>query len=412
MDTEEILRLMNVAIEKDNFSEFGDLLKKHGSKLPVEQRREVLCNALVAAIEKKWKCVFEDLWKSHGSKFPAERRREVVYRAIHAAIKNGGFYFSDFNHIEFLLQDHGSELSAEQRREVVYLAIHLAIERRHFEWIEFLWWYFGSELSAEQRRETVRIAVYAAVDAAIFVECEESKKCKVLGDGTIIRIKLKDFASQLSDKELIAATRRALYATIEKNRFGLFLEFLRNHPYRSELLPPEEVITIIHCAIYASIKQGAFFYSRTLLESYGSELISREMANVLNEMMDKIDKSLATNLATCPQYVVNTKSTLLSWANDQCQKIARAYGIKITQQAIQAQGEALIEAESIAAAMNQVILAYQDVPPAEQNVVQEEEVQPKKRVQKALADLYCTVEHAYRTFLSKKQHLFASVSTS
>jgi hypothetical protein len=123
---------------------------------------------------------------------------------------------------------------------------------------------------------------------------------------------------------------------------------------------------------------------------------------VLMGMMNEATK--AENLANTSAWVEKlqkTKSTLLSWANDQCKKIAKAYRInKITQQTVQAQGEALIAAESIASTMNQVILAYQDVPPAGQDVVQE--VQPKEvRVQKALADLYCTVEHAHRTFLSK-----------
>jgi hypothetical protein len=421
-----ILRLMYAAMKKDNFSQFDDLLRKYDSKLSFEQRIAVLCDALVAAVAQKGYWFFADFWKSHGSKLPAKQRRKVVYLAAHALIEKG-----DFRYIGSLMKECGSKLLAEQRREVVYLAIHAAIKQSKFYEIVFLMEECGYTLSAEQRGEVVYLAIrpvhlankhwdlgkirYLLKECGSKLPAEQYRKVirialDAVVDHVIRTIEvynpspyikcyenwLKEFGSQLSDKELIAVIRHALDAAIEQNCFSLII-FLK-HRYSSKLSADEKLIKKIHDIIYAAIEKGKFSDSQTLLEIYGSELISREMVNVLKEMMSKIDKSLTTNLATCPQYVVETKSALLSWANDQCQKIARAYAIKTTGQT-QAQGEALIAAESITAAMNQVILVYQDVPPTGQNIVQE--VQPKKRVQKALADLYCTVAHAYRIFLSK-----------
>jgi hypothetical protein len=212
---------------------------------------------------------------------------------------------------------------------------------------------------------------------------------------------LRDYGAELSIEQRREVTYRAMYATIEAGKFDLFLKLYKR--YSSEhATNNKECVAMVHSAIYASIKQGAFSEAKTLLEFYDSELISREMVNMLKEMIDEAYAILVINLITCPECVMRMKSVLLSWASDQCKKIAEAYRTKTIQQAVQAQGQAIIEVKSIASAMNQVILAYQDVPPAEQNVVQEEEVQPKEvRVRKALADLYCTVEHAHRTFLSK-----------
>jgi hypothetical protein len=354
MNPEEIFRLMDVAIEKGEFSEFKKLLKEHGFKLSVKQRRAVLCNVLVAAAERGGYYLFSGLWESYHSKLSNEQRREVVYLAVHAVIKKSCY------DIEFFFNRYGSELSNEQRKEVAHHTIlHVAIKERNPNLLQNLLWcslgQFGPLLSAAVIRET-------------------------------------------------------LYAALEQNRFDSFL-ILLEYPCSSKL-SLEELRTIIRYAIYASIKQGAFSVSQTLLKSYGSELISGKMVDVLAD-----GGVLTADLDdTTPLYIredfieqlQKVKSILLSWANDQCQKIATAYGHRAAiQQATKAQGEALIEAESIAAAMNQVIFACQcqdvpsDVPPAEQNVVQEEEVRPKKSVQKALADLYATVEHAYQTFLRK-----------
>jgi hypothetical protein len=424
-------RAIDAAIKENDHYEIEDLLKSFGAELSDEQRREVAYRAIDAAIKKNDHFEIRDLLKSFGAELSDEQRREVAYRAIHVNIK--GRYFSS---IRDLLKSFGAELSAEQCREVIRAALDAALDAiatkgnfyrcEESSWVEE----FGSQLSDEEFIAVICRHLYAAIEqnhfalflkffkyfhchsSTLFAEVRKNIAREVIY-ATIERGKLDNlyelledcsFCPELSDKEFTAVIRQALYATIEQNCFASFLKFFK-HPYGSGL-SDKELTAAIRYAIYASIKQGEFDYFQRLLELCDAALLPQEMINVLMGMMNEATK--AENLANTSAWVEKlqkTKSTLLSWANDQCKKIAKAYRInKITQQTVQAQGEALIAVESIAAAMNQVILAYQDVPPTGQDVVQE--VQSKEiRVQKALADLYATVEHAHRTFLSKHSAL-------
>jgi hypothetical protein len=434
---EAVRSAMHTAIEKNEFYSLQQLLKVYGSELPAEEFIAAVRNAIAiyAAIKKGGFSVFQEfndlLLKVYSSELPAKERIEILLLATHTVTKQG-----DFKELwDYGLSFYNLKLPVEKRIATVHSAIsamHAAIEQSDLYKLHVLLNLFGSELPAQKLITVVRSAIdiYATTEKGKFTtlskfnnllwnvyrsELPAEERIEVLLRAIYVAIAKNDFyglhglldffSSKLPAKKHREAIRCAIYAAIEQ---GNLHSFLCLFTYSSEL-SAEERIAIVRVAIYAFIKQGKFSWSQDLLKSYGSKLLllPEEVINLLMEMMDEVTRAedLANTSAACIEKLQKVKSALLSWVNDQCQKISTAYGHQakaIQQAAIQAQGEALVAAKSIASAASQVILDYQGVLPAEQDIVKKEEVKSKKvRVRKALADLYCTVEYAHQTFLSK-----------
>jgi hypothetical protein len=410
-ESKEIIRsAMYATIAKGELFSFQELLKLHGSKLPDEERMAMVRSAMHAAIKKGYLSLFQDLIKLYGSKLSTEERKEIVCRAMypniamHATIKGG-----TFNYFQDSIKSYVSELSVGERKEMVCSAMRAAIDQGIlFACFQGLMEFYGSELSTAERQEMIRSAT-KMVHSAVYATIEKGAFDQFL------RL-WKLYVSELPAEERGEILRSAMHTAIERGHLSWFNILLKKSI--SEL-PAKERIETVRRTVLLAIEESAFDCLRILLTSCGSELISSRMTNVLIEIVDESKKlSLGKKLPPCSEITIfmeklqKAKSTSLFWADDQLQEIAKAYDIKAVQQeVVKAEGEALVaEVQSISFAVDQLILAYQGISKWIEKGKYHGDSETAARivnVNKAFADFYSTVDHAYQTFTAKLTALYS-----
>jgi hypothetical protein len=217
---------------------------------------------------------------------------------------------------------------------------------------ENLWWFeimlenYGGLLFVNQRRTVILNALSA-----------------VINDMNTFKHLWYRFGSELYDEQRIAVLLNALDAASKNGNPGDF-------------------------------KNWFFFELRDLLENLGSKILSDERLRtvVLNTLDTVIKRDCFYNFDSTfhvlggllKPYGPISPKLLLSWAIEQFKKINKkanvAYSSKAIQQAIEAEGVALTEIQSISLAVNK----YQE----------------EKNDFRAFDNLYCTVKHAYHRFTS------------